>query len=267
MARNSSWDTVRLDDLATEVTVGYVGPMTHEYCREGIPFLRSKNVKPFLIDQDDIRYIGSEFHQKIGKSRLSPGDVVIVRTGAPGITAVIPDWLEEANCSDLVIVRPGNRLNAKYFAYFMNALARHQVNAHVVGAVQQHFNVGSAKALQIPLPSVDEQQRIVAVLGALDNKIELNRQMNHTLEAMAQAIFKSWFVDFDPVTAKADGRQPYGMNTDIAALFPSHFVEAHWDRFQRGGEFLKSGRKSKFLVVAPPEQIAWSFGGTEFIAL
>lgn len=264
MKRNSSWETVSLDDVAKEVTVGYVGPMTHEYCSDGIPFLRSKNVKPYLINQVDIRYIGREFHQRIRKSRLSPGDVVIVRTGNPGITAIIPDWLEEANCSDLVIVRPGNRLNSKYFVYFMNAIARHQVDAHIVGAVQQHFNVGSAKTLQVSLPSISEQQRIVSVLGALDDKIEINREMNHTLEATAQAIFKSWFLDFDPVTAKAEGRQPYGMTADTAALFPAHFVESDmgpipegWNvssiadlaRYVNGKNFTKNATGSGRMVI------------------
>ena len=85
----------------------------------------------------------------------------------------------------------------------MNAMAHGQVNAHVVGAVQQHFNVGSAKKLEIPLPSRAEQAKIVRVLKTLDDKSKLNRQINKTLEQMAQALFKSWFVDFDPVIDNA----------------------------------------------------------------
>lgn len=73
----------------------------------------------------------------------------------------------------------------------------------------------------VAVPSLAEQRAIAGVLGALDDKIELNRQMNHTLEEMASALFKSWFVDFDPVVAKAEGRQPFGMNAETAALFPN----------------------------------------------
>lgn len=79
---------------------------------------------------------------------------------------------------------------------------------------------------KIPLPSLSEQRRIVHILGTLDDKIELNQQMNETLEATARAIFKSWFVDFDPVKAKMEGRKPAGMNTETAALFPSVFQDS-----------------------------------------
>lgn len=80
-----------------------------------------------------------------------------------------------------------------------------------------------AETQRIPLPPLREQAGIARILGALDDKIELNRGMNQTLEATARAIFKSWFVDFDPVRAKRDGRQPTGMDAETAALFPDHF--------------------------------------------
>ena len=79
---------------------------------------------------------------------------------------------------------------------------------------------------KIPLPALSEQRRIAHLLGTLDEKIELNRQMNETLEAMARAIFKSWFVDFDPVQAKIKERQPAGMDAETAALFPSTFQDS-----------------------------------------
>lgn len=82
-----------------------------------------------------------------------------------------------------------------------------------------------AKAF-IPVPPKIEQERIASILGALDDKIELNRQMNRTLESIAQAIFKSWFVDFDPVRAKMDGREPEGLAPEIAALFPDRFQDS-----------------------------------------
>lgn len=220
------WPLVTLGEVAEDVTVGFVGPMTKEYRQSGVPFLRSKNVKPFSILLDDIRYISTHFHHKLAKSHLSPGDIVIVRTGVPGLAAVIPDWLEEANCADLVIVRPGRELNSRYFAYYMNSLAVRHVEAYTVGAVQQHFNVKSAKQLRFRLPPLREQQEIVEILSGLDDKIELNRQMNHTLEQMARALFKSWFVDFDPVAAKAAGKKPFGMTDEIAALFPDRFVDS-----------------------------------------
>ncbi|MEM5536568.1 restriction endonuclease subunit S [Neptuniibacter pectenicola] len=200
----SNWKEVELESITHEVTVGFVGSMTHEYVDDGVPFLRSKNITEFRVNWDDIRYISDEFHKRISKSKLQPGDVAIVRTGKPGVACVIPDTWPEANCSDVVIVRVDKAvLNEHFFCYFMNSNASHHVNAHLVGAVQQHFNVGAAKALKVPLPSINEQSKIVNVLKTLDDKIELNRQINETLEQMAQALFKSWFVDFDPVIDNA----------------------------------------------------------------
>ena len=89
-------------------------------------------------------------------------------------------------------------------------------------------------ALPVKLPSIPEQRAIVDVLGSLDDKIELNRCMNTTLEAMAKALFKSWFVDFDPVRAKAEYRQPYGMDAETAALFPDDFEESPLGEIPRG---------------------------------
>jgi type I restriction enzyme S subunit len=239
----TEWHEVLLEDVAEDITVGFVGTMMSEYLDEGIPFLRSKNVEPFRVNFDDMKYIGADFHHKIIKSKLVPGDVIIVRTGKPGACSVVPSWLGEANCSDLVIVRCSSKINNNFLAYYINSAAAGHINAHLVGAVQQHFNVGSARTLCIKLPSIEEQKAIAHVLGSLDDKIELNQRMNETLESIAQAQFKSWFVDFDPVIdnalksgneipeelqERAERRQSLGPARkpppeDIRKLFPSEF--------------------------------------------
>jgi type I restriction enzyme, S subunit len=205
------WKSVALEDVAEELTVGYVGPMASEYVDEGIPFLRSLNVDPLRINKNDLKFITPEFHNRIRKSRLTPGDVVIVRTGKPGACSVVPEWLADANCSDLVIVRCGPQINNQFLAYYVNTVASAHVAAHLVGAVQQHFNVGSARTLRINLPPLPIQQRIAQILGTLDDKIELNRRMNATLEATTRALFQSWFTDFDPVRQNMD-RKTGGRN-------------------------------------------------------
>ena len=216
------WEDVLLEEVSDDITVGYVGPMADQYIQAGIPFLRSLNVDPFRVNTNDIKYISNDFHRRISKSSLRPGDVVIVRTGKPGACAVIPDWLENANCSDLVVVRAGNKVRPSYLCYVINSSASHHIDAYTVGAVQQHFNVGSARKIRFRLPSIAEQDRILSVLGALDDKIDLNQRMNETLEAMARAIFKDWFVDFGPVRAKAEGRPPY-LAPELWSLFPDAF--------------------------------------------
>jgi type I restriction enzyme S subunit len=226
MSENPDWGEVTLESVADEVTVGYVGPMASEYVSSGIPFLRSTNIQPYQINLQDVIYISQAFHKKIQKSALFPGDVVIVRTGKPGTAAAIPNNLSVANCSDLVIVRPGRNLDSHFLAYYINSAAQGHIAANIVGAVQQHFNIGSAKQLKLWLPPLPEQRAIARILGALDDKIELNRHMNRTLEGMAQTLFKSWFVDFDPVTRKTEGQTPFGMYANPAALFPAEYVNS-----------------------------------------
>lgn len=97
-----------------------------------------------------------------------------------------------------------------------------------------HINLGILRSLSLTLPPLAEQQAIAEVLGALDDKIELNRRMNATLEELARTIFRSWFVDFDPVHSKAEGRDPFGMDADTAALFPDSFVPSELGEIPAG---------------------------------
>lgn len=112
---------------------------------------------------------------------------------------------------------------------------------NAVGAVMPNLNADIIQRLIIPLPSLEKQKAIAHILGALDDKIELNRRTNETLEAMARALFKSWFVDFDPVRAKAAGRKPYGMDEATAGLFPTNLTN-------QGGKYAPSGWCSEELA-------------------
>lgn len=237
MQHDHPWPIVELGEACDEITVGFVGPMASEYVEAGVPFIRSLNVRPFRIDKKDIKYVSPQFHARIQKSRLRAGDVVIVRTGVPGTTAVVPDWLDGGNCSDLVIVRPSNRLDSRFLCYHMNAVAHHVGRMYAVGAVQQHFNIGAAKTLPIPLPPLPTQRAIAAVLGSLDDKIEQNRRTARALERLARAIFRAWFVDFEPIKAKAGGAASFpSMPQDVFDALPTTFtdsdlgpVPAGWD--------------------------------------
>jgi type I restriction enzyme S subunit len=106
-----------------------------------------------------------------------------------------------------------------YFLQTLNFLA-YSDKAAVPGLNRNHLH-----SAPVRVPPLKQQQAIACILGALDDKIELNRTMNRTLEAMARAIFKSWFIDFDPVRAKAAGQKPAGLKPDIAALFPDSFEQ------------------------------------------
>lgn len=151
-----------LIDQCLGMTVGHVGPMKNRYEPDGIPFLRSQNVRPFEISFEGMMFIDDYFDAELKKSRLCPGDVAVVRTGYPGTAAVIPPTLPYANCSDLVIIRPGKSLNPHFVAAFLNSnIGKRAVSGELVGAAQKHFNVGSAKQVSIPLPSLEQQAALV----------------------------------------------------------------------------------------------------------
>lgn len=205
------WKEVELSEVA-DLTVGFVGTMASHYTENGILFLRSTNIEPFNIKMDDVRYISPEFNETIKKSQLNPDDVVIVRTGKPGACTVIPQKTEPWNCSDLVIIHPNKeKINPHFLASYIN-LASGVINAHLVGAVQQHFNVGAAKKMKIPLPPIHIQNRIASIIQGLNDKIELNNKINENLERQAQAFYQELFIN------NADVEWPQGTISDLGIV-------------------------------------------------
>jgi type I restriction enzyme S subunit len=140
-----------------------------------------------------------------------------------------------------LIARPG--VDTTFLAYWLVsqkvALLGHVDSAgHGTG----RLNTDTLKAMRVKLPPIEEQKRIAGILGALDEKIELNRKMSETLEQMAKAMFKSWFVDFEPVHAKAAGRQPAGMEKATADLFPNSFADSELGKIPKGWEVTELGQ-------------------------
>jgi type I restriction enzyme, S subunit len=172
----SEWHSTTFEAVCDEITVGYVGKMATEYRDSGIPFLRSLNVRPFRFDRRELKLISPAFHKVLAKSKLSPGDVVIVRSGAPGQCCVIPPELTEANCSDLVIVRPGPLLLPEFACIVVNSESSQSfVKTEQVGVAQLHFNVASMKKAPLDLPSLAEQHEIayrVETLFACTDRLE-----------------------------------------------------------------------------------------------
>ncbi|TGE13812.1 restriction endonuclease subunit S [Hymenobacter elongatus] len=159
LPENWSWAT--FEEISERVTVGFVGSMKDEYVEEGVPFLRSQNVRENKYSSLGLKYISPAFDESISKSRLEPGDVVVVRSGSVGTACVIPDTLLAANCSDLVIVKQPKVL-PEYCAYYMNSVAKARVNAQKVGVALIHFNTQAQAAMPLSIPPVEEQAEIVA---------------------------------------------------------------------------------------------------------
>lgn len=193
------WRNVTFADLCREITVGFVGTMKNQYKEDGIPFLRSQNVRAFQFSDINLLYISEDFHKEIYKSRLESGDLAIVRSGAPGVTCVIPKTLGIANCSDLVIARPSSELNSEFGCIYMNSeVAQKNVSANQVGVAQQHFNVGSMKKMPINLPPIEEQTEIVRRVEALfafadqiEQRVKVAQQrVNHLTQAILAKAFR-----------------------------------------------------------------------------
>ena len=191
------WVWATWEQLSTRVTVGHVGPMRHEYVQDGVPFLRSQNVRENRFDPTGLLYISPTFHKRLSKSTLHPGDLVVVRSGGVGVTCVIPESLGEANCSDLVIIQKPLGLNSQYGSFFMNSVAKRDVEAGQVGIALTHFNTRSVATLSVAVPPLVEQRRIVTEvedrLSILD-KLEAATIANlKRADRLRQAILKQAF--------------------------------------------------------------------------
>ncbi|MBN3923892.1 restriction endonuclease subunit S [Nostoc sp. NMS4] len=200
------WHWTTFEQVSERVTVGHVGSMKDEYISEGIPFLRSQNVRENRFDPIGLQYISKEFHKKLSKSSLQPGDLVVVRSGSVGITCVIPNNLKEANCSDLVIVKQPKAITPYYGSYYMNSVARSHVNEKQVGVALIHFNTKSMAQLPIPIAPYKEQEEIIGRVQKLfksADTIEQQYQKAKTnLDQLNQSIlakaFRGELVPQDP---------------------------------------------------------------------
>ena len=221
-----SWDVRRLDEVATIIDSLHKTP---SYSDVGSPMVRVTDVQGGFLDLSKTLRVSEEVFQEFTR-RYAPkrGDMVFSRVGSYGNVSYARTDTPFCLGQNTALISP--RINGRFLHLFLqSAEARCQIEQVVVGSTQKTISLKSISALEIPIPPHDELEGIAAVLGALDDKIDLNRRMNATLEAMARALFQSWFVDFDPVRAKMDGRQPVGLDPATATIFPEHF--AHGEHY------------------------------------
>jgi len=156
------WEVVRLKRISPEITVGIVVEPSKYYVEDGVPALRSLNVQPGRIVTDNFVFISEESNEQLRKSRLNEGDLVAVRSGQPGTTAVVPHDLDGANCIDLIIIRKPDNYCEQFLCWYLGSdVAVRQFTEGTGGAIQQHFNIGTAMNLLVTFPSIKEQREIV----------------------------------------------------------------------------------------------------------
>ena len=223
----------------------------------GYPYVAIPQLKEGRLELSDVRRISPEhFAAWTRKAKPQHHDVILSRRCNPGETAYVPAGLECALGQNLVLLRANG---TKLFPPFLRWLVRgtdwwEQVGTFInVGAVFDSLRCADIPNFKIPLPPLTEQKAIASVLGALDDKIELNRRMNATLEAMARALFQSWFVDFDPVRAKLDDRPPAGLDPATAVIFPDSFQDSPLGHIPKGWEVSRLDAIATVLMGLSPD--------------
>ena len=218
---------VLLGELLSDkgITYGVVKPGDHS--PNGIPLIKAADVGNGRVNASPAFKISQDKHQEHCRTELTGGELLITLVGTPGQCAIAPAEIKGFN-----VVRAVGGFNVEPIAdnrYIMYAIQGPRSQSHIRNVcnttVQATLNLGDLKGLPLSIPPLAEQKAIAHILGTLDDKIELNRKTNETLEAIAKALFNSWFVDFDPVRAKAEGR-PTGLPAEISDLFPDSFEDS-----------------------------------------
>ncbi len=216
----------------------------------GYPYVAIPQLRSGRIDLSDARRITPEnFSEWTRKAKPASHDVVLSRRCNPGETAYVRPGLEFALGQNLVLLRAdGTTVHPPFLRWLVRGPEWWEQIAKFlnVGAVFDSLKCADVPNFTLRIPPLPEQRAIAHILGTLDDKIELNRRMSETLEAMARAVFKSWFVDFDPVRAKAEGRDP-GLPKPLADLFPARLVDSRLGEIPEGWEVGKLGEVAEHL--------------------
>jgi len=250
----SGWELKSIEELKApikgSIAIGPFGSRMKSDCYvpSGVPVIRGNNIGDTRVLVGDMVFITPKLADQLGNAIVHADDLVFPHRGAIGAIGIVPrDNIDRYALSSslMKLTCDRNQVDPLYlFYYFRSDDGQHELlkNASTVGTPGIGQPLSSLRSIKVPIPPLAEQKVIVEALGALDDKIELNRRMNATLEAMARALFQSWFVDFDPVRAKLDGGQPAGMDAATAELFPDTFQDSVVGPVPRGWEPAELGQ-------------------------
>jgi restriction endonuclease S subunit len=235
------WSTAPLEELVDDILDRRgVTPLKlgSDFTSAGHRVISAKLMKESRIDlgADEPRFVDAPTYKKWMQSPLLEDDVILTSEAPLGEIAYIKEQLDWCLGQRLFGIRTNkSKLFGRFLFYALKSEpVFNDLTSRATGTTVQGIRQSELRKVKIPVPPLAEQKAIAAVLGALDDKIELNRRMNATLEAIARALFQSWFVDFDPVRAKMDGRNPTGLDEATAALFPDSFQDSEVGHIPKG---------------------------------
>lgn len=243
----SKWPTITLNEIV-EHQKGFAFK-SKDYVESGTPVVRVSNFTENSIDTSDLKFVNDEIAVKNKTVTLLENDVVIATVGSwptnpasvVGKTIRVPHSVGGSLLNqNAVRLRVKNEsLSDQTFLYYLlknQDFADYIVSTAQGSASQASITLKDIYGYELQYPNEFEREKIGNHLASIDKKITRNQQINQTLEEMAQAIFKSWFVDFDPVKAKMNGEQPEGMDAATASLFPEKLVESELGFIPEGWE-------------------------------
>jgi len=260
------WDIIRVESLLCDdcgIAVGVMYPGNHDPA--GIPLIRAGDLAGGLINQKPEFRITLGKHHEYRRTELAGGELLISLVGDVGRCALVPPQMAGWNVARAIAVLRFNSPSDAAFvrACLMSAPLQHLMQAWSTTTVQATLNLKEIRQIPLPWPPKKQRDAIAHILGTLDDKIELNRRRNETLEAMARALFKSWFVDFDPVCAKAENRDT-GLPQPIADLFPDSFEDSEQGKIPMGWQVKSVGDLAEVVGGTTPstKESAYWDGGT-----
>jgi len=205
---------------------------------DGPVFLGISSLSNGRLDLSMSEHLSEEdFRHWTRRVTPQPGDIVFSYETRLGEAAIIPDGIRCCLGRRLALMRPDSEVvDSRFLLYaYLGPYFQEIIRSRTIhGSTVDRISLIDFPSFPIRVPELPEQRAIAHVLGTLDDKIELNRRMNRTLEEIARALFTAWFVDFEPVRAKAAGREPAGMDAETAALFPSEFEESELGEIPKG---------------------------------
>lgn len=224
--------TLLSEDRGISVGVMYPG----DHTPDGIPLIKAGDLAGNRINRETDFRISPEKHYEYRRTELEGGELLISLVGDVGRCAVVPASMAGWNAARAIaVIRLKNKEDVHYLrACLLSPPLQHLMRMWATTTVQATLNLKEIKQLPILWAPENERKQISEIVGAFDDKIELNRRENTTLEATARALFQSWFVEFDPVRAKSEGRQPVGMDAETAALFTASFEESALGMIPKG---------------------------------